>query len=303
VYLLELRELPRRVWLLRGGAAAIVVGVAVALQQHAHAVLENSAAVRRNFYGVLRVEHYEPNDPEEHTIGLRYGRILHGLQFAAPHKRGIPTTYYGRDSGVGRLVTQLQSRRSRVRIGVVGLGVGTLAAYGRPGDVIRFYEINPEVTALAREYFTFLDDSPAEVDVVAGDARLVLERQEDQQFDLLVLDAFSGDAVPAHLLTREALAVYQRHLAPEGVLAWHISNLHFDLRPVVAALADEAGLHARVLMFRGDEASGQTGSVWFAAGGDASLLRTPQLEALASAIPPERCLWTDDFSDLFSLLK
>lgn len=304
VYLQERKNLdgqPDRVF--RWGAAAVVLGVVVALQQQAYAILGSSAAVRRNFYGVLRVEHRDAENPQEHTLNLRYGRILHGMQFAAPEKRRIATTYYGPQSGIGRLVAELQTRRPQLRIGVVGLGVGTLATYGRPGDVLRFYEINPDVTALARAHFTFLSDSPAAIEIVPGDARLMLEREKNQQYDLLVLDAFSGDAVPAHLLTREALAVYQRHLAPGGVLACHISNLHFDLQPVVAALADHAGWIGRVLTYCGDDASGQTGSQWFAAANDPELLASPPLEEIAAPLPARRSLWTDDFSDLFSLLK
>lgn len=290
-------------WLLRGGAIATLAALIIALQAQATATLAHSAAVRRNFYGVLRVEHQDAGEPERHTLQLRYGRILHGLQYAAPHKQRLATTYYGPLSGVGRLIADLQDERPRLRIGVVGLGVGTLATYGRPGDLLRFYEINPDVTRLAHEHFTYLRDAPAQVEIVPGDARLTLEREQDAPFDLLVLDAFSGDAVPAHLLTREALQVYLRRLRPEGLLAFHISNLHFDLRPVVASLADDAGLAFRILIAAGDHATGQTGSVWFAAAKDPALLESARVNALASPPPSTRVIWTDDYSDLFSLLK
>lgn len=304
VYLRDKREREGRPeWVFRLGAVAVIAGVAAALQQQAFAVLDQSAAVRRNFYGVLRVEHRDAQDPEEHTLLLRYGRILHGVQFAAPHKRRLATAYYGPESGIGRVVAELQRRKPTLRIGVVGLGVGTLATYGRPGDVLRFYEINPDVTALAREHFTYLSDSPAEIEVVHGDARLMLEREPKQQYDLLVLDAFSGDAVPAHLLTAEALSAYRRQLAPGGVLACHISNLHFDLQPVAAALADVAGWSAVELTSRGDDATGQTSSTWFAVTADRGLLESPELQTIAAAPRAKRSLWTDDFSDLFSLLK
>jgi spermidine synthase len=148
-----------------------------------------------------------------------------------------------------------------------------------------------------------LSDAAAEVEIIEGDARLMLDQEPDQRYDLLVLDAFSGDAVPAHLLTREALATYTRHLQPGGVLAAHISNLHFDLRPVVGALADEAGLSARILSFAGDAATAQTGSVWFVATAAHDVLQAPRVAELASPLPDARILWTDDFSDLFSLLK
>ncbi|MCA9052580.1 MAG: fused MFS/spermidine synthase [Planctomycetaceae bacterium] len=304
VYLQEKREREGRTeWIFRFGSVATVLGVAVALQVQADDILDRAAAVRRNFYGVLRVEHEQADDPEQHVVTLRYGRILHGLQFAAEQKQRLATTYYGPGSGIGRVVARLQAERPRLRIGVVGLGVGTLATYGREGDVVRFYEINPDVIALAREHFTFLADSPAEVEIITGDARLTLEREPAQEYDLLVLDAFSGDAIPTHLLTEEALDVYRRHIRPDGVLAVHISNLHFDLRPVVASLAEQCGLAARLLLFSGDHASGQTGSLWFAAAGDAGLFDDPRLKEIAGGLPDQKSHWTDDFSDLFTLLR
>ena len=290
-------------WMFRIGSVAVVLGVIVALQTQADGMLARSTAVRRNFYGVLRVEHQDEHDPEEHTISLRYGRILHGLQFAAEHKRRLGTTYFGPDSGVGRVIACLQADRPELRIGIVGLGVGTLATYGRETDLIRFYEINPDVITLAQEHFTFLSDTPARTEIIPGDARLAMEREAEQRYDLLVLDAFSGDAIPAHLLTEEALVVYQRHLQPDGVLAIHISNLHFDLRPVVASLAEQGDLDARILQFRGDHATAQTGSTWFAATNESSLFDDARLQEIALPLPDRRSHWTDDFSDLFTLLK
>src|SRR5262249_55601895 len=150
--------------------------------------------------------------------------------------------YYGTKSGVGLLLDQPKAAPKHV--GMVGLGVGTLAAYGRPGDRFRFYEINPDVIRLAEEHFTFLKDSQAEIDMVVGDARLSLERESPQNFDLLVLDAFRSDAVPAHLLTEEAFAIYLKHLRPEGVLAFHVTNRHLDLEPVIRGAAQRFDLHA-----------------------------------------------------------
>ena len=148
--------------------------------------------------------------------------------------------YYGFNTGVGRAIEVLRKRKSPLRIGLVGLGAGTLATYGKEGDTFRFYEINENVTELAQKYFTFLKSCPSTVDIIHGDARLILENESPQQFDLLVLDAFSGDAIPTHLLTQEANQSYLRHLRADGLIAIHISNIHFDLRRVTEALADGA---------------------------------------------------------------
>ena len=169
------------------------------------------------------------------TRTLVHGTITHGLQFLAPDRRRFPTTYYGRQSGVGLAI--LNTRHSAQRVGVIGLGAATLASYGRPGDYYRFYEINPLVIEVARKQFTYLSDCPAKVDVVLGDARLSLDREPSQQFDVLAVDAFSSDSIPVHLLTLEAFRLYFRHLRPDGVLAVHVSNTHLKLEPVVGRLA------------------------------------------------------------------
>jgi len=200
----------------------------------------NVMAVNRNFYGVLRVKHSFTEYRGRKSVEVRLlvnGQITHGLEFEDPQIRRDPTTYYGRNSGIGRLLTYSLPNRQR-RVGLVGLGIGTLATYARPGDQFRFYEINPAVEKFAREYFHYLGDCQGRVDVVPGDARLTLDRESPQNFDVLVLDAFSGDAIPTHLLTLEAFAIYLRNLAPDGVIAVHVSSRHFALQPVVRALAD-----------------------------------------------------------------
>jgi spermidine synthase len=187
-------------------------------------------------------------------------------------------------------------------VGIVGLGVGTLAAYGHEGDTYRLYEINPDVIAIAHKHFTFLSDCRAGQTVVTGDARLALEFEEPQEFDVLVLDAFSGDAVPVHLLTREAMAVYLKHVKPDGLLALHISNLHFDLRPVIAGLAVENGLTCVIHQSWADPMTAAKDAVW------ALVARSPEVLASSvgldsnshSARPP--VLWTDDCSNLFEVL-
>ena len=195
-------------------------------------------AAARNFYGVLKVVHSHSHfgNLDEGLDELRNGRIVHGREYTNPQHRKLPTAYYGPDSGIGRLLLATAGGRPR-RVGIIGLGVGTLAAYAQPGDSFRFYEINPMVEQMARQYFHYLGDCAGRVNVVLGDARLNLDREKPQNFDVLVLDAFSGDAIPMHLLTVEAFAIYLRHLAPEGVIAVHISNQHFSLGPVVDAVS------------------------------------------------------------------
>ncbi len=260
-------------------------------------------ATARNFYGVISVQERDIDDPARHTINFYSGRIAHGLQFVDPLKRNEPTAYYGRAAGVGRLMTALADRRD-LRVGVVGLGVGTLAAYAQPGQYFRFYELNADVLKFAREHFSFLSDCRARQETVLGDARLSLEREAPQDFDVLVLDAFSGDAIPAHLLTREAFDIYLRHLRPGAVVAVHISNRYLDLSPVIAALADEFGLALRRVVSAADPATQQFPADWI-------LLLRDRAALAAIAIPPDseqpasgkKLLWTDDHSNLFEILK
>ncbi len=201
----------------------------------------------RNFYGALRVEQFGATDSLTASRRLMHGVISHGEQRLGAVARRLPSTYYGPGSGAGLAIAARGTQPQRVA--VIGLGVGTLAAYGRPGDTYRFYEINPLVMAVARSHFSYLADSPAAIEIAQGDARLLLQRELEargpQGFDVIVVDAFSGDSIPMHLMTREALALYARHLAPGGVVAFHISNRHLALAPVVRRLADTAGLQAR----------------------------------------------------------
>jgi len=252
----------------------------------------------RNFFGVVSVVERHPDNPAEHTMNFYSGRIVHGLQFVDPAKRHEPTAYYGRTSGVGEAFAELADRES-LKVGAVGLGVGTVAAYARPGDDFRFYELNPDVLAAARKHFSYLADCQGKSEVVLGDARLSLEREEPQHFNLLVLDAFSGDAVPAHLLTREAFEIYQRHLQPDGMIAVHISNRYLDLRPVLAGLARRFGYSMREVESAGDPSLGQFPARWLL------LTRQPAgaKETDDGAVPGRAILWTDEHSNLFEILK
>ena len=284
----------------------IPIGVVVALVVVVGTVFADSimnyrksVAMTRDFYGVLEVE----IDELDNAVVLRHGQIIHGVQLRAPGQGMIPTTYYSRRSGVGRAMELLQSRSERLRVGLVGLGVGTLAAYGREGDEMRFYEINEQVERLAREHFTFLSGSRADVEVILGDARLSIESESPQEYDLLVLDAFAGDAIPTHLLTREAFELYLQHVAEEGLIAIHISNLHFNLRPVTDALAEEYRLAAVTIAVPEVSEVVDPSSYWVLMARDRSLLDASILEGHRLPPQPRRVLWTDNFSNLFQLME
>lgn len=265
------------------------------------ATSETTQVATRNFYGVLRID--ENSDPvtERPMREMIHGRVVHGRQMLDEAGRDQATTYYTVHSGIGRLL-QLPSLEPR-RIGVVGLGAGTLAVYGRQGDTMKFYEINPDVIRLAYQHFTFLSDSQSHVEVLPGDARLVLEREEPQKLDVLVLDAFSGDAIPVHLLTAEAMEIYRRHLKPDGILAVHISNTYFNLEPVVRAQAIEMGMTCRRWATTPETDPGiGCESVW--------MLATRNEEALNAALGPETgnrntelVFWTDDRNNLLNVLR
>ena len=283
-----------------GALGLLLAGSAAWLETRDY--LEDTVLARRNFYGALRVQQWNAGRAGT-ARSLSNGAILHGTQFFAPDARRRPTEYYAEGSGVGRALAVLQREGVPRRLGVIGLGVGTLAAYGRPGDVIRFYELNPAVLAIARSEFTYLKDSAAHIDVSLGDARLSLEREPPQRFDLLVVDAFSSDAIPVHLLTREALATYLRHLAPQGIIAFHTSNRYVDLLPVVEGLAEAYGLAARVV--ESDlEDTFNTSSSWVLVTRDAHWLEAPQIKPAAALITTHGArVWTDDFSDLIEYLR
>jgi len=295
-----------------------VLGVLVLFGVTTHqtsALLEGAVETRRNFFGLLRVKEFAPDDPASHAFLLYDGAIVHGYQFVREDLRSEPTTYFSRQTGVGRVLRMKQQERF-LRIGIVGLGAGTLAAYGRSGDSFRFYEINPNCIEVARTSFSFLADSPARSEIVVGDARLQLEREPDQGFDFLVLDAFSSDAIPVHLLTLEAFEVYERHLAPQGVIAINVSNQHVELATIVYRLAEARRL--RVLQVRNPHRPGQftLAAEWMILSHDERFM-----EQVARALAPlaeKRELrvrdqpraehaavraWTDESSSLLRILK
>jgi hypothetical protein len=279
--------------------------------QYIQSDLNGSLLSERNFYGVVRVK--ELGSPEDGTRRnlLVHGITVHGFQFTASDKRDLPTAYYTPAGGGALAILNHPNRTNGMRVGVLGLGIGTLASYGQPGDVYRFYEINPLVIDLAQGkggYFSFLSDSPAKIEIVPGDARLSLEQElasaGSQEYDVLLLDVFSSDSIPVHLLDKEAFEIYLAHLQPDGILALHLTNQYLDLVPVAWTLADHFNLN-RVLI---RDPGGRNGSpsIWMLLARDSSLLAAPNLQARADPMGGYKStvgLWTDDYNNLFRILK
>jgi SAM-dependent methyltransferase len=254
---------------------------------------------------VITVEERYADDPQRHHYTFRSGRITHGKQYYATEKRAIPLTYYGRHTGVGRALAAA-GERGPLHVAVVGLGTGTLATYARSGDHYRFYEINPAVVGVAHKWFTFLADCRGTVEVVEGDARLVLEREKEPRFDVIVLDAFSGDTVPVHLLTQEAFAIYRRRLRDGGLIAVNVDNDHLQLPSEVQRQADAQSLgHTR--LFDPGDGEFHYRTDWILISGDQRFLQRFPAEVPTELLAREAQirtlpLWTDHYSNLASLL-
>jgi spermidine synthase len=287
----------RALW---SAGAAMLIYVLILL--HA-AYRRDTMLASRNFYATLRVK--QTYDSNQHFVRtLSNGTIQHGTQIFSPELRKTPTTYYAKDSGVGLAMRYCCGERAR-NVGIVGLGAGTIAAYGRPGDRMRFYEINPAVQPIAQHLFTYLRDSPAQITFADGDARASLAQEAPQHFDVLVVDAFSGDAIPLHLLTTQAIAVYRKHLTPGGILAFHISNRHVDLEPAIDLLANAAGMQARTVHSLEDARKGEFNATWVLMTDNGAFLALPEV-ASHTRQTEERAglrLWTDDYSALLPLLR
>ncbi|HEY1555201.1 MAG TPA: fused MFS/spermidine synthase [Kofleriaceae bacterium] len=286
----------------RGAFAGLAVVIAIAFVVALRAEADRYFDQRRDFYGLLAIRGPIPHT-QDHRRTLVHGTIDHGTQLAWPGEQCIPTAYYGTSSGIGRAIRAKQAR-GPVRIGSVGLGAGVLAAYGRPGDRIAIYELDPLVYELATTWFSFLTDCPGAKSVTIGDGRLSLEAEPPHGFDVLSIDAFSGDAIPVHLLTREAFALYFRALAPGGVLALHISNRYVDLEPIAARGAEVAGWPAIVVHDRGSAAY-ERASTWVLISADPSLLSAPAFRGADTHLARDRGMtaWTDDRSSLFDVLR
>ncbi len=262
-----------------------------------------TTTVARNFYGVLRVQETGSTDVDKRR-SLIHGNIMHGKQYLQAELKERPTSYYTPDSGIGRLLESLHPRLDPLKVGVIGLGAGTIATYGAKGDTYRFYDINPGVVNIAQRDFSFLEDSDATIELPLGDARLKLEREAPQQFDVLAIDAFSSDAIPVHLITREAVEIYRRHMKPDGVVAFHVTNRYLNLVPVVEAIATDLGMHSLWIEDAGADPLANSSS-WVLIALDPVRLNHPRLADAASAIEPRRDwrVWTDDFNNLVQVLK
>lgn len=298
-------------------ASVMVVALCASLYVSTRRQTTQFRTSARNFFGVLRTEDIPGppvvlvQDGVAVTIpggpGYRElinGTIEHGIQFLSASRRREATTYYGPKSGVA-IALRASGTQGPVRVGVIGLGAGTLAVYGRPGDEYTFFEINPLVISTAQTQFTFLRDTPAKVTVVQGDARLALEHHLPGMFDAIVVDAFSGDSIPTHLLTLEAFALYVQHLSPTGLLAVHVSNRYLDLAPVVLAAAKSLGLEARIIENGKDTGHAVYPATWVVLARPAGLLRRPEFED-GSMLPPEAVahdLWTDDYSSVSRVFR
>jgi hypothetical protein len=265
---------------------------------------QDSVVMVRNFYASSRVAQTE--DGRGHPMrALLNGAILHGTQIQSEGLSTTPTTYYGANSGVA--LAMQRGGDAPKSVGVIGLGVGTLAAYGRAGDQFRFYEINPHSVQIAQRDFSYLRDSQAEQHIVLGDARQMLQAEWDHGqaggFDVLVVDAFSSDSIPVHLITQEALALYRRHLKPGGIIAFHVSNLFLRLEPVVQGLAQDAGLQA--VQINGGDEFPEKASIWVLVTDDQAFVNSPAVRQRTSAITPipGLRLWTDSYNNLFDILR
>ena len=261
----------------------------------------------RDFYGVVRTR--DRADPVPYRSML-HGGIVHGGQLLGDEFRNRPSDYFGPSSGYGRLFEALNEIRPLPRrVGIIGLGAGVLASYGREGDEFTFYEISPRVVDMANDEFTFLSHSAAKIQVVLGDGRLSLERAAPQAYDILGIDAFAGDSIPMHLVTREAMALYMRHLAPDGVIVFQATNRYIDLMPVVKRLANEFGMEAVLVS---DVPGFKTGPEYWLSptdqilvSRDKKLLRTGGLGYVATRIEDRTDLptFTDAHHNMFRVLK
>lgn len=306
---------PRSKWIW-GLLAALVVVLCVSLYVTAKQNTTQTRVMVRNFYGVLRVEdRVAPSvvliqgnsaqslDPDPRYRDLINGTIEHGIQFLSAGRRRETTTYYGPNSGIA-LALQAAGREGAIKVGAIGLGAGTIAAYGRAGDEYTFYEINPLVVEIANHEFSFLRQSAAQVKIVTGDARLSLEGEVPQQFDVLAVDAFSSDAIPVHLLTQQAFALYFRHIKPNGVIAVHVSNKYLDLAPVVIAAATSLNRKAIVIESGDDNPHAIYRAIWVLVGSEDGLLAKPELKTAGKTeASGKQKVWTDDYSSLLNAFK
>jgi len=278
-------------------------GVMCSLGWRVHLLTKDMIRIERNYYGVLRVTQ-TPVRVEGEVMNYRvleHGIVIHGSQLMSPSQRRTPTTYYRPTSGIGRTLLTLRGRP--LKVGVIGLGTGTIAAYSNAEDTYAFYEINPAVARIATQLFTFVPDAPAHKVIELGDARLTLEREPPQQFDVLAVDAFSGDSIPMHLITVEAVAEYLRHVKPDGIVAYHVSNVFLDLKPVLLAIAQRHQLEYAYLHEK--DAKGETVSDWVLLTRNKPFLSQPRIAEVTEPVTPrpDWRVWTDDYNNLVQVFR
>lgn len=263
---------------------------------------KDTILARRNFYGALRVKQTAPETDPAVVRRLVHGVIMHGEEYMAPKYRRLITSYYGESSGLGMALQRFHPVQQHV--GMVGLGAGTIAGYAEQGDSFKIYEINPQVIAIATKYFYFVPEARGKVEMALGDARLTLEREGPQNFDVLAIDAFSSDAIPVHLITREAMRVYLKNIKPDGAIAFHVTNRYLELAPVVKQLADEVGYDA-VLISDDPTEDYLSRTDWVIVTKNRNFIDDKDVKAKRGAITPIAGMqpWTDDFNNLFQILK
>jgi len=293
-------------WL--SGAALVVVVTTIAFGvQHVRDYRNDTRVMVRNFYGVVRTRDF--TEPVKFRA-MYHGPINHGGQLLDKEYLRYPSTYFSRTSGYGRVFASLPETKPR-KVGVIGLGAGALAAYARRGDSFRFYEIDPQVVAVSLAEFSFIKESPAATDIVIGDGRLSLEREPPQGYDVLAIDAFSGDSIPMHLLTREAMALYVRHIKPDGVIVFQATNRFVDIGPVVERLAAELGFTAVLVSDQPETSYADKHEYWTSSTDQIivtkskALLDAKALREAAEPLAENRAfrVWTDDFYNLLQVLK
>ena len=296
---LTLRKLPFFLWIVPIGLAGLCGHF---WNEQIVSLKENTRLMERNFYGTLRTKDIGTAETKDGVRRLIHGVILHGEQYLNPARRHEATTYYGPDSGVALAIKATHHEGQNV--GVIGLGTGTLAVWGKPGDHYQFYDINPQVVHIAQSEFTYLQDSKAKVDISLGDARISLEREPAHDFDVLAVDAFASDSIPVHLITREAMGVYLKQVKPGGAAVFHVTNRFLKLAPVVKALADDLGLYTALIVDDADE-TGLSKTDWVIVTRDKSLVENEVIAKKSSAIEviPGLRVWTDDYNNLFDILK
>jgi len=292
----------------RWGGVAVATVTVVFVAQGAHDYTQGVRVLERDFYGVVRTADHP--DPVPYR-SMQHGGIKHGGQLLGDSFRNTPADYFGPTSGYGRVFTSLREMApgKRLSVGVLGLGAGVIGAWMKPGDRLVFYEISPRVVDIARREFTFLADTPARIEVILGDGRLSLEREPPRGYDVLGIDAFSGDSIPMHLVTREAMALYVKHIKPDGIIVFQATNRFIDLLPVVKRLAAEFGLGAVLVADRPDESEGP--AYWYSSTDqiivtrNARLLAWPRLDEAAEEIEdrPGLPTFTDAHHNLLRILK